>query len=78
MKKRLFENRVKNIVRSAINEAMSEEEYRENFKRNVFKANQHLYTALTFFNDPNQEPLVEQIQEAFKLTNDVAYYLERE
>lgn len=75
---RLTEDKLKDIVRNAINEAMSKEEYRENFKRNVFEANQCLYRALTFFNDPKEEPLVTQIKKAFELTNDVAYYLERE
>lgn len=73
----ILRNMVQNEVRRAINESMGNKEYVENFKRNVFEANQCLYRALSFFNDPKEEPLVRQIKRAFELTNDAAYYLER-
>ena len=73
----ILRNMVQNEVRRAINESMGNKEYVENFKRNVFEANQCLYRALSFFNDPKEEPLVRQIKKAFELTNDATYYLER-
>ena len=80
-KYRFMENKlrtvIQNEVKRSINEAVSNEEYMENFKRNVFEANQCLYRALTFFNDPKDEPLVRQIRKAFELTNEASYFLER-
>ena len=68
---------IQNEVQRSINEAVSNEEYMENFKRNVFEANECLYRALTFFNDPKDEPLVKQIRKAFELTNEATYFLKR-
>ena len=77
LNERKLDNIIKNAMDRAINESISNEEYIQNFERNVFEANASLYRALTFFNDPKQEPLVRQIKKAFELTNEASYFLEQ-
>lgn len=83
---RITESDLHGIVKEAVNgilneheagKPFTEEDTFDAFRENVYKADGALYNALTFINDPKKEVLVKNIQKAYDLVHDAAYFLSK-
>lgn len=81
---RLSETNLERMISESIRKVLNEsggsydsvDDYWESFYKNVYEANEALYRALSFCGDDmKSDYLVKQIKKAFKITNEVAYYI---